>query len=173
MELTLGRRGDYAVRAVLSVARHYGEGRVKAGEISKEMDIPRLYVPQILAGLVKDRILDATAGRDGGYTLAVPPEELTLLQVVESAEEPIALQSCVLRGGPCDWRNACPVHNHWSDAQRLFRERLGRTTFAMLVADAAALEAGDGPAESAHRKPTVRAGTPIRRRTVKPSSRSS
>src|SRR5690606_33444564 len=100
VQVTLGRKGDYTVRAVLNLARHYGAGRRKSREIAAEMDIPERYLPQILANLVRHGLLVAVAGPDGGYALARDPGDITLFEVVEVAEGPIALESCVLRGGP-------------------------------------------------------------------------
>ena len=57
MRVALGKKGDYSVRAVIDVARRYGDGRRKAREIADEMDIPARYVPQILANLVRCELL--------------------------------------------------------------------------------------------------------------------
>src|SRR3990172_10072995 len=67
MQIALGRKGDYAVRAVLELARHYGAGRRKAREIAAEMDIPHRYLQQILNTFVRSDLLTAAAGPDGGY----------------------------------------------------------------------------------------------------------
>lgn len=143
MNVSLGRRGDYAVRAVLALARSYGHGRRKAREIAATMDIPERYLPQILAPFVREGLLIAVAGPDGGYELARPPATISLLQVVESAEGPIASTHCVLRGGPCDWENACPMHEPWSRAQSALARELHETTFEDLARSDAAIQSGD------------------------------
>jgi len=133
MRIELGRKGDYAVRATLSIARWQHAGRRKAREVAAEMDIPARYLPQILAELVRAGLLRATAGPDGGYTLARPAAETSLLEVVEAAEGPLRTDVCVLRGGPCDWDAVCPLHVIWSDAERALRDRLEAATFADLA----------------------------------------
>ncbi len=159
MQVTLGRRGDYAVRAMVDLARHHGAGRRKTREIAEAMDIPQRYLTQILASLVRDGLLAAVAGPDGGYSLARPPAEVTLLEVVEAAEGPIALDQCVLRGGPCDWEDACPLHAAWARAQGALVGELAGTTFAELAAADAALQAGTYRGEPAdHSAPTDRRG---------------
>ena len=158
MQASLGRKGDYSVRAVLDLARHHGDRR-KAREIAGEMDIPLRYLTQILASLVQNGLLDAVAGPSGGYTLARPPEEITLLEVVEAAEGPIMLESCVLRGGPCSWEDSCPVHIPWAEAQNALAARLAATTFADLANSAEEMDAGtyEQPADMpAHRVATPR-----------------
>lgn len=49
MQIALGRKGDYSVRAMIDLARHYGDGRRKARQIARTMDIPERYLPQLLA----------------------------------------------------------------------------------------------------------------------------
>ena len=142
MKIELGRKGDYAVRAAISVARHHDSGRRKAREIAAEMDIPARYLPQILAELVRGGLLRATAGPDGGYTLAREPAAISLLEVIEAAEGPLRTDVCVLSGGPCDWEQTCPVHEVWSEAERALRERLSAATFADLADLDALIEAG-------------------------------
>jgi Rrf2 family protein len=143
MRVALGRKGDYAVRSTLELARWHGRGRRKAREIAAAMDIPERYLPQVLGLLVRHQLLLATAGPDGGYELARPPSLITLLEVVEAAEGPIESTTCLLRGGPCDWENLCPVHRPWHRAQGALVQQLRQTTFADLAAEEAAIEAGD------------------------------
>ena len=142
MEVTLDRRGDYSVRAVLDIARNSGKGRRKARQIASVMDIPARYATQILADLVRHGLLTAMAGPDGGYSLARPPDEITLLDVVDAVEGPTSLDTCVLRGGPCDWTDTCPIHVTWWKAQAAFIDVLAGVTFAELVDIDAEIEAG-------------------------------
>jgi Rrf2 family protein len=140
MQASLGRKGDYSVRAVLYLARYYGDRR-KSREIAHEMDIPARYLTQILASLVQEDLLTAMAGPSGGYCLARPPAEISLLEVVEAAEGPIGLDQCVLQGGPCSWENSCPVHIPWARAQNAMAEHLASTSFADLVEAASEIDA--------------------------------
>jgi len=142
VQATLGRKGDYSVRAVLDISNHNGDRR-KSREIAEEMDIPVRYLPQILANLVEHAILTAEAGPNGGYLLARPADDITLLDVVEAAEGPIRLDQCVLRGGPCDWQTSCPVHIPWNRAINALTEELTATTFGELALQCAAIATGN------------------------------
>lgn len=158
MESTLGRKGDYSVRAMLAVASHHGD-RQKSREIAKEMGIPPRYLSQILANLVQHDLLEAVAGPSGGYNLSRPPEDISLLDVVEAAEGPIALDRCVLRGGPCDWEEACPIHVPWARAQKAMASELKATTLADLAVNAVEIETGVHelpPDTPPHENPTAR-----------------
>lgn len=133
MQVAMGRRGDYSVRAVLDLARHYEGGRRKARQIAVNKDIPRQYLPQILAPLVRAGLIDAFAGPDGGYRLSREPSKVNLLEVVEAAEGPVASGQCVLRGGPCDRHNQCPLHESWLAAQEALCAKLREVDFAELA----------------------------------------
>ena len=143
MDLALTRRGDYAVRAALCLARWGGEGRyVKIREVARRMALPASYTPRVLRLLAEAGLAEARAGRDGGYRLTRPPGEVALLEVVEAAEGAFTLERCILRGGPCHWEQACAVHAAWSAAVQACRDSLARTTLADLAAADARIEAG-------------------------------
>jgi Rrf2 family protein len=140
MQITLGSKGDYSVRAVLDLARSHGVSRRKAREISDKMDIPRKYLPQVLGDLIKAGLVESVAGPGGGYSLAKPPAEITLLEVVEAAEGPVQRSRCLLRGGPCHWDEACALHAAWAEAQDKMVAQLAKTSFGQLARRDAALE---------------------------------
>jgi Rrf2 family protein len=131
MQVVLGNRGDYTVRAVLYLARH--PGRQPRREISEAMSIPDKFVPQILGALVKAGIVRSTIGRHGGYELARPAASVTLREVIEVAEGPIRSATCALRGGPCYWGDKCAMHDAWADAERALTSQLSATTLADLA----------------------------------------
>lgn len=138
MELSLGKRADYTVRAMVDLARHHGDGRRKTAEIAADMAIPVSYLPQLLAELVRAGLVTSVAGRKGGYVLARPPEEISLLDAIEVADGPMVALVCVLRGGPCRWEDSCAIHEPWARAQQAFRDSLATTTFAeVAIIDAA------------------------------------
>lgn len=171
MQIALGRKGDYSVRAVIDLARQYGNGRRKSREIARAMDIPERYLPQLLAPLVHAGLLVATAGPDGGYALAVPPTSISLLQVIELAEGPLESPECVFQGGPCDWEGICPAHDAWVGGRAVLAKHLDLTTFEDLANADAAIERGDiaKPRVSLHPITVARRG--IRDGQVKPRRR--
>ena len=130
MQLSLKRKGDYAVRAMISVGRHYGTGLRQARQISTEMHIPYKTLTLILAGLVAEGLLEANHGPKGGYRLARDPSEISLLDIVEAAEGPATFDHCVLRDGPCDWEETCPVHDIWARTQDALIRELASTSLA-------------------------------------------
>ncbi|TVP70922.1 MAG: Rrf2 family transcriptional regulator [Nitriliruptor sp.] len=144
MDLTLGKRADYTVRAVLDLARHHGHGRRKTADIAEEMQVPLTYLPRLLAELVRAGIVRSLAGRHGGYELVREPGEVSLLEVIEVADGTLGSAECVLRGGPCRWEQGCAIHTPWNRAQEAFRDSLRATTFAEVAAIDAALSGSHG-----------------------------
>lgn len=117
MRLELTKRGDYAVRAMLALARSPGGTRLSVRRIAEEMEIPVRFLPQVMGDLVAAGLVEATTGRSGGYRLVRPADEITILDVVEAAEGDSRRRSCVLRAGPCDVDGRCDVHDVFIAAQ--------------------------------------------------------
>ena len=103
MRLTLTRRADYAVRAMLALARHE-DGLLSGGRIAAEMHIPPRFVAQVMGDLVQAGLAQARTGRSGGYRLAREPEAISILAIVEAAEGDARRHSCVLSSGSCPGR---------------------------------------------------------------------
>lgn len=160
MQVALGRTGDYAVRVLLDLARHYGKGRRKAREIAEAMDVPHQYLARVMTPFVRKGVVATFAGRDGGYVLAVAPRDLTLLDVIETAEGPLESGECTLRGGPCDWTGPCPVHETWVAARDQLSAFLREVTIEELASRDADIELGCAPpaATPVHLRPTARRG---------------
>jgi Rrf2 family iron-sulfur cluster assembly transcriptional regulator len=124
MELT--KRGDYAVRAVLALARAPGGRLLSVRRIAEEMAIPVRFLPQVMGDLAAAGLVEATTGRAGGYRLARPAAEVTLLDVVEAVEGDSRRRTCVLRGGPCGLDGYCDVHDAFFEAQDAMLQALAR-----------------------------------------------
>ncbi len=131
MQIT--RLTDYAVRAVLHLAAHGSNGPVPAAEIAREQGIPLDYVPKVLQALSRADLVTTYAGRSGGAQLRRSAEEITVLDVVEAGQGPMALNRCLLRKGQCPRDVFCPVHAVWAAAQSDLKQRLRDTNIAGLV----------------------------------------
>ncbi|MGC8463686.1 MAG: RrF2 family transcriptional regulator [Acidimicrobiales bacterium] len=151
--MTLSKRGDYVVRSALALARAWptGEPR-KIREVVAEMGVPQTFASQILAELVRAGLASSKAGKDGGYRLSRPPEDIALVDVVEAGEGPLRAERCALGDGPCRWDEVCPLHETWRTATEALRQVLGATTLADLAQRDLDLEAGRAsPVPDSHR----------------------
>jgi len=116
MKLELSRRGDYAVRAMLTLARP-GTTQLTSTALVEATAIPTSFLPQVMGDLVRAGLVDNRRGRHGGYRLAREPADISLLAVVEAVEGDGRRRTCVMRGGPCRRDGACDVHDAFYRAQ--------------------------------------------------------
>ena len=133
MRLELTRRGDYAVRAVLALARARDGAVVSTRRIAADMAIPPRFLPQVMSDLVRARIVVAQAGRAGGYRLARPAHELSLLSVIRAAEGDDRAHTCILRGGVCEDGVTCDVHDAFAEAREAMLSVLARASVGQIV----------------------------------------
>ena len=131
MRLELTRRGSYALRAVICLARaDVQDDLIPSARIAAQMGIPRRFLPQVMGDLVRVGILEARVGRTGGYRLARSAASLTLLEVIEAAEGDARRRTCVLRGVLCSKIGACDVHGVFEAAQEALLDELASTSIA-------------------------------------------
>ncbi len=132
MQIT--RQADYAIRAVLYIAK-LGQGqRAATSQIAQEQRIPPSFLAKIISQLSIAGLLQTSRGARGGVMLAATPEEITLLDVVEAIDGPIALNECVNDDGACSFGEDCPLRPIWCDAQDDLVKRLRNTNFAQFAA---------------------------------------
>ncbi len=87
--MKISRSTGYALIAVGYVAQNYKEGAVLAARISKEYNIPLEYLLKILQQLVRANVLRSKRGPRGGFFLARPAENITMLEVIEAVDGPL------------------------------------------------------------------------------------
>jgi Rrf2 family protein len=131
MQIT--RQADYAVRAVLYLAQRQPGDRVSTAEVGRAQKIPVSFLAKIVAQLAAAGVLHTTRGAHGGLWLARPAETLSVLEVVEAIDGPMALNACVLDPVACELTGDCPVRAVWCEAQADLARRLAQATFGQLA----------------------------------------
>lgn len=134
MRLELTKRADYGIRAAVALAAAAPGDRLSVRRIAEEQSIPVRFLTQVMVDLVGAGLVEARPGRTGGYRLARPATELTILEVVEAIEGDSRRRTCVLRGGPCNVAGMCEVHAVFAAAQDGLLAVLGGTSLATVVA---------------------------------------
>ena len=79
----------YSLSALLEMARHYGGGLLQVKDIAGRHDISQQYLEQLLNRLIHAGLVRAVRGKNGGYALAHPPTQMTLLTLLEALEGPL------------------------------------------------------------------------------------
>ncbi len=131
MRLTMA--GEYAVRAILYLS-HKGQGVLTSRkEISEHCDVPSQFLAKIAQRLAKSGFIEILQGKSGGYILVKQPQDISLLDVIESVTGEITLNQCVVRPESCKMSNECTVHEIWVEARRKLRSTLKQATFEKLM----------------------------------------
>lgn len=131
MQIT--RQADYAIRAVLYLSKLAPNQRAATSTVAQEQRIPPSFLAKIISQLSIAGLLHTSRGARGGVTLARAPEEISLLDVVEAIDGPIALNECVGENGTCVFGDDCPLRPVWCDAQDELVGRLKATNFSQFI----------------------------------------
>ena len=130
--MTISTRGRYATRmVVLLAAKEPGASLTKA-EIADAEGISAGYVQQLMMALRLANIVDSHRGREGGFSLSRPAEEITLADVLKAVEGDIMPAPCQA-GGYCEPFADCPTRPVWDTAAELLNGLFTRTTIASLA----------------------------------------
>ena len=129
MQIT--RETDYAIRCVLYLVENPGK-IIMVDSIAKDKEIPKSFLAKILQKLTKADIVKSFRGVKVGFRLLRNPDRITLLNVVEAIEGPIAMNSCVLDKSICRVSDSCSVHPVWVDLREKLEDWLGQYTFENL-----------------------------------------
>ena len=133
MSLKLVKADDYAIRAMIHLACMPEGSMAMRSEIASAQRIPASFMAKILRHLVKAQLLTSARGVNGGFALARPAAEITMLQIVEAIEGPLHIAACVPDQRGCEWARDCPASLVWGRVQDAVTEILQETTLESLV----------------------------------------
>lgn len=133
----MSTRGDYASRALLSLALHEN-GKTEptsVRDIAERTGLPQPYLEQILLALKGAGLVQSKRGVGGGYVLARPAAEITLGQIVAAVDGPIVAGDFgePHTNGACDHEGQCVLLGVWADVGRAMRTHLDGYTLADMV----------------------------------------
>lgn len=138
MWLQVSTKGEYGVRIMVDLARHYGERPRSLTDIAQAEMLPLAYLEQ-LAKLLREAnppLLTSTRGAHGGYRLSRPPEEITMGEVLRVLEGPIAPMICATEGEMteiCGFLNSCKIQTLWAKVRDAVARTIDTMTLAELV----------------------------------------
>ncbi len=133
--MLISQKSEYAIRALVDIANNPAEKPVNRSDISRRQQIPLPYLTQVLRALVNGRILNSSRGPTGGYTLNLPPEDISLLDVVTLLQGPVSPAQCDGSNADsgCNRFNGCGLVDVWSRLKSASEEVLGQTTLNDLI----------------------------------------
>ena len=131
--IKLSRMADYGVILMVQLARA-SEVVTTAAELTKSTALPAPTVSKLLKQLSGAGLLDSQRGTKGGYTLALPPEDISVANIVSALDGPIALTECMTsEGAVCEIEALCPTRTNWRQINSALVDALDRVSLAEMA----------------------------------------
>lgn len=135
--MRLSSMADYAVLTMSAAARHCGGARLSAAQLAQETGLPAPTVAKLVSRLSAAGLLKSVRGAHGGFKLARPAAAITLADIIEAVEGPIALTACVEAGKhDCTLEPGCAMRPRWPQVNDALRGALAGIALAELSAPA-------------------------------------
>ena len=131
--MRVSTRGDYACRALLSLALHTDDsGPTSVRDIAERTGLPQPYLEQILLALKGAGLVRSKRGVGGGYVLSRDAEDIRLSEIVSAVEGPISLGDFgePHQNGACEHEGQCVLTAVWNEAGEYMRKHLDSYTLA-------------------------------------------
>ena len=143
--MRLSNLADYAV-VMLSAAVRHGDARLTATLLAEETGVPLPTAQKLVGRLAAAGLLVSARGAGGGFRLARAPQAISLADIVEAVEGPIAMTACVEQGRQdCGLDHQCQVKPHWGAVNDAMRGALAGISLASLSAPPAFVLAEPAP----------------------------
>ena len=135
--MAFSTKGEYGVRLMVQLGRHFGAGPASLAEIAAEEDLPRAYLEQLVMHLRDAGLVTSTRGARGGYELAREPGDIRMSEILRALEGPIAPMVCATddpeHATTCDRSARCTVNFLWVRVRDAIAGALDSMTLADLV----------------------------------------
>ena len=132
--MNVGRRVDYAVRALSYLAGQPSDRVVSRADIEKSQDIPSFYLSKIMKDLVAGGLVKSHIGSKGGFTLAKPAAAISVKDVYEAVERRLVLMECLEKGADyCSFCAVCLQKSIWEEAQSVLTRFLAGVSIARIA----------------------------------------
>jgi Rrf2 family protein len=127
------RAADYAVRVMVHLAGLPSGSCVARPELTLATGTPDSFLAKVLQQLVQAGMINSRRGSGGGFRLAINPEVISILDVIEAIEGPTQLNVCLEPGPSCERRSWCAAHAVWVEAQAALQAVLRSASLAELA----------------------------------------
>ncbi len=134
MSLQITNQADYALRAMLYLARLGFGKRAPSNVIAEEMNMSRIFLSRINTQLVNARLITTWRGARGGIALTRPASEISVFDVLTAVDGPIRLVGCIEDPECCKFSGTCPLHKFWIQTEQVLTDQLKGTTLQDLIA---------------------------------------
>ena len=119
----IATKGRYALRVMIDLAQHEGEGNIPLKDIAERQDISKKYLEIIVKDLVKGGMLNGVSGKGGGYSLSRKAEEYTVGEIIELMEGTLAPVACLVDGvESCPRSDNCLTLPMWKEYYEMIHQ---------------------------------------------------
>ncbi len=127
------RNTDYALRAMVNLARNYDKELVSSRTISIQEKVPYQLACKLMQRLSKAKLIKSSMGPKGGFQLCREPAKISLLEIIEAVQESLSLNRCLLAKSKCPNMKTCTIRPKLSELQEYIGNYLTNITLAELV----------------------------------------
>lgn len=132
--MKISTRGRYSLRMMIDLALHYNDNYIALKDTSARQNISKKYLEQIVPFLNRSKLLLSNKGHLGGYRLSRDPSEITVLEILESAEGSLVPVNCMdNKPNQCERRQACLTLPIYEGLSKVVNEYLEQITLADLI----------------------------------------
>ena len=129
----LSQTAEYALRALVLLAERPAGSSARVGELARALDIPQNYLSKTLGALSRTGVVTSTRGKGGGFALARPATQISLLDVIDPFDRLGDRPACLMGQGECSEAKACAAHHTWKAVSAKVHAFFLQTTLADLV----------------------------------------
>ena len=130
--MKISTKGRYALRMMLDLATHQGDGYVALKDIAQRQEISKKYLEQIVTPLAKSGLVSSVRGAQGGYRLARPAAQITSGEILRAVEGELTAIPCLASAVDCPHRGQCHTLDFWSGLNDLINKYVDGITLEQL-----------------------------------------
>ncbi|WP_296058366.1 SUF system Fe-S cluster assembly regulator [uncultured Amphritea sp.] len=149
--LRISKFTDYGT-VILALMAHNPASTHSAASVTRQVGLPGSTVSKLLKMMSRSGLLTSCRGKQGGYTLAKAPQEISLAEVIEALEGPIGITECSRQNGLCQVETHCAIRRQWQGVNGVIHNALQQVSLATLLHPPAVTEA-EAIDTSAHKEP--------------------
>ena len=131
--MKISTKGRYGLRILMDLALHQSEKPRLIRDIAKSQQISEKYISRLVIALRKAGMIRSVRGVNGGFHIAMKPEDITLLNVIEVMEGPLSIVDCVAAPKRCAQHENCAPREIWCKLNADIRDLMRQTTLADIL----------------------------------------
>ena len=130
--MNFSKTTSYAISVLSFMAKHQ-ETKYSAKKLNELLEIPWPYLRQLLTSLSKSGFIFSTQGRNGGFQLKKPADQIVLADIIDSVEGLNVFGTCIMGFKKCPFDHTCAMHEVWEETRNSILKILTQTSLNQLL----------------------------------------